>query len=139
MLARLIYVSRSSGPRATDLAHILRTSRTNNARGGLTGALCLLDGVYMQYLEGEERAVEALFAVIERDPRHAQPRVLDRSFIAARAFSGWSMALLVWDERIKAVLRPGSPQAALDLYATPACQAASTFRALARTPNWMAL
>jgi hypothetical protein len=139
MLARLIYTSMVPSLRAGDVADILRASRTNNAATGVTGALCHLDGAYMQYLEGDDLVLDKLYAVIERDARHASPRVLDRSFLAVRTFPDWSMALLRWDERIKAVFYAFSSPQPLALYRTPAQQAAPMFRALARTPNWATL
>lgn len=139
MLARLIYASRAPSLRAGDVADILKTSRRNNPACGITGALCYLDGAYMQYLEGDEVDIAKLYAVIERDSRHVAPVVLDRSFLALRTFPDWSMALLRWDERIKAVFHAVSPVQPLDLYRIPADGAASVFRALARTSNWVPL
>lgn len=139
MLYRLIYVSRARAFRSDDVASILKQSRENNAPAGVTGALCLLDGVYMQYLEGPQAAVERLYARILDDDRHQQVKLLDRGPAPARVFADWSMALLDWDERIRAVfLLHGMPQP-LDLYATPSDQAAALFGALARTPGWVPL
>lgn len=139
MLARLIYASKARGFNAADLADILRVSRSDNRRDGITGALGLLDGVYVQYLEGDEHVVEALYARIAVDQRHRVPAVLDRTFIAVRAFPEWSMALLHWDERIRALARRHGVGDAQTLYELAPQQAAPFFRALAATPNWMAL
>ncbi|WP_234196495.1 BLUF domain-containing protein [Pseudacidovorax sp. NFM-22] len=139
MIYRLIYASRAQVFRSEDVAGILRQSRENNPAAGVTGALCLLDGVYMQYLEGSQAAVEHLYGRILDDERHRQLRLLDRGPTPARVFPHWSMALLDWDERIRAVfLRHGMPLP-LDLYATPSDQAAELFGALARTPSWVPL
>jgi hypothetical protein len=93
----------------------------------------------MQYLEGHEADIARLYAAIECDSRHVAPVVLDRSFLAVRTFPDWSMALLRWDERIKAVFHGVLPGQPLNLYRLPADGAASVFRALARTPNWAPL
>ncbi|WP_295528197.1 BLUF domain-containing protein [uncultured Pseudacidovorax sp.] len=139
MIYRLIYASRARAFRSDDVAGILRQSRDNNAAASITGALCLLDGVYMQYLEGPQAAVERLYSIILADDRHQQVKLLDRGPAPARVFADWSMALLDWDERIRAVfLLHGMPQP-LDLYATPSDQAAALFGALARTPGWVPL
>ena len=140
MLKRLIYGSRAVDANSTNLRAILTASRTGNPKAGITGALCLLDGVYMQYLEGDERVVEALYARIEIDPRHRAPVVLDRTFIAVREFPEWSMALLAWDERIKAImgLHGLRPPGTTPRDIAPD-QAAAFFRALAATPNWVSL
>ncbi len=139
MLARLIYASKARGFHSADLADILQVSRTDNPAAGITGALALLDGVYMQYLEGDEQAVEALYARIAIDTRHREPVVLDRTFIAVRAFPEWSMALLRWDERIRGLAQRHGLEAPGTLYDLAPMQAAAFFRALAATPNWMAL
>lgn len=136
MLVRLIYASLAPAPRATDLADILRTSRTKNSKIAITGALCYLDGAYMQYLEGEEHAVRDLYAAIEVDRRHVAPRVLERCAIAAQFFPAWSMSLLTWDDRIKTIFEGFGLKQPLNLYNTPGENAAAIFRALARTPNW---
>ncbi|RTD84282.1 BLUF domain-containing protein [Variovorax atrisoli] len=139
MLARLVYVSKARGFRRAELNDILQVSRARNERVGITGALCVLDGVYMQYLEGQDAAVEALYKRIEVDPRHQDVTVLDRTFIAARVFSDWAMALLSSDERIKAAMERHGLAKGQSLHEIdPAC-AAALFRALAQTPNWLTL
>jgi len=52
-MIRLIYVSKALQRLPLDLKEILAVSMTNNAQKGITGALCVLNGVYLQYLEGE--------------------------------------------------------------------------------------
>jgi hypothetical protein len=139
MLARLIYASKAIGLRAADLADILEVSRVDNPKAGITGALGLLDGVYLQYLEGDDAALEALYARIQIDLRHRDPVVLDRTFIAVRAFPEWSMALLHWDERIRAVARRHGLDPSQSPYDIAPAAVAPFFRALAATPNWVAL
>jgi hypothetical protein len=139
MLARLIYASKANAFRAADLADILEVSRTDNPKAGITGALGLLDGVYLQYLEGDDAALEALYAKIQVDRRHREPVVLERTFIAVRAFPEWSMALLRWDERIRAVAQRHGLGPSQSPYDIAPNVVAPFFRALAATPNWMAL
>jgi hypothetical protein len=139
MLARLIYASKAAAFRAADLADILEVSRTDNQKAGITGALGLLDGVYLQYLEGDDAALEALYAKIQVDLRHQAPVVLDRTFIAVRAFPGWSMAMLRWDERIRAVAHRHGLGPSKSPYDIAPAGVAPFFRALAATPNWVAL
>ncbi|MDH6165506.1 hypothetical protein M2282_000634 [Variovorax boronicumulans] len=140
MLKRLIYGSQAVEANPTNLRAILAASRTGNPKAGVTGALCLFEGVYMQYLEGDEGAVETLYARIETDARHRTPVVLDRTFIAVRQFPEWSMALLAPDDRIKAIMGlhglrlPGTTTRDI-----APDHAAAFFRALAATPNWMPL
>ena len=136
MLARLIYRSMSRGPSAGDVESILRASRRNNREVGVTGALCHFQRNYMQYLEGDEAAIECVMANIAEDPRHANLTVLEYRFIAARAFPRWSMALLVWDEQVREVL---GPLADMGLNGIQPSEAAPVFRALTRTPQWVSL
>lgn len=75
------------------LSELLAQCRRNNAALGLTGMLLYSDGNFMQALEGEEEAVDALLAKIAKDRRHTGMRVLWRRPIAQRLFDGWSMAL----------------------------------------------
>ncbi len=90
----------------------------------------------MQYLEGDEAAIECVMANIAEDPRHANLTVLESRFIVARAFPRWSMALLVWDEQVREVL---GPLADMGLNGIQPAEAAPVFRALTRTPQWVSL
>ncbi|MGJ7486866.1 BLUF domain-containing protein [Variovorax sp. LT2P21] len=136
MLIRLVYASRSHNQSAQDLPAILEWSRRVNPDLGVTGVLCYLDGVYMQYLEGEESAVDALFKRIQTDERHQGVTPLERRAIAKRAFPEWSMALLDWNDNTRAIFRSFSPDARLDLYAADPSTAAPMLRALVRAPGW---
>lgn len=95
MLIQLTYASRTSrvlGP--ADIKDILGASQRNNARAGITGALCLNNGIFLQQLEGDRAAVNALYHRLLKDPRHRDTAVLDFSEIPCRRFAGWSMGLL---------------------------------------------
>ena len=62
MLIQLTYASRCShalGP--ADIKDILGASQRNNARLGVTGALCLNNGIFLQQLEGDRTVVNALY------------------------------------------------------------------------------
>jgi hypothetical protein len=74
-----------------DIEHILSASRTNNHRRGITGMLLYLGGNFLQVLEGEREAIEALFDIIERDPRHHRIIRLFTHGITQRDFPDWSM------------------------------------------------
>ena len=61
MLIQLTYASRTSKTLVpTDLAAILAASQRNNARVGVTGALCLANGIFLQQLEGDRSSVSQL-------------------------------------------------------------------------------
>jgi hypothetical protein len=136
MLIRLVYASRSLNHSAEDLPAILDRSRRVNPQLEVTGVLCYLDGVYMQYLEGEENTVDALFASIRADSRHQGATPLEQRPISTRAFPQWSMVLLDWDDNTRAIFRSFSPEARIDLYAADPSTAAPMLRALARDSGW---
>jgi hypothetical protein len=75
-----------------ELETLLATCRRNNAALGISGALVYADGSFMQVLEGDEDTVRALYARIERDPRHHDLIVLDEGAEPVREFGDWSMA-----------------------------------------------
>ena len=52
------------------LLELLATSRRNNEQSGITGMLLYNERRFPQVLEGNEAAVSATSARIERDPRH---------------------------------------------------------------------
>lgn len=57
MLVQLTYASHATqtlGP--ADVKDILQTSQRNNAAVGVTGALCLANGIFLQQLEEIGRA-----------------------------------------------------------------------------------
>lgn len=137
MLTRLIYVSRALSPLPLDLKDILASARKNNGGLGLTGALCFLDGVYMQYLEGEQEIIDTLYLRIRDDSRHSQVRMLERRKIQERVFPTWSMALVTWNDDVRAIFEKHSPGQKLDLHAAEPAAAATMFKAFAVTSNWM--
>lgn len=91
-MIRLVYLSFATVPfTQADLDDLLRTSRRNNARSGVTGMLLFRDGDFLQVLEGEEAPVRETFDRIEQDPRHDGVRVIDESSVAQREFNDWAM------------------------------------------------
>ncbi len=116
MLVRALYVSRSVGPQTgTVTAQILAECEAHNAAHGITGVLCQGQGLYVQVLEGERGAVNALYARIARDPRHHDVQLLSFGEIAARRYPGWSMAHVVLPDDGDAMVRLQHPE--FDLYA----------------------
>ena len=122
-----------------EIKDILLAAKKNNPVLGVTGALCFLDGIYLQYLEGEASGVNALYKKIEADPRHSDTRLLVHDQISQRAHPKWSMALLTGNEETKAIFRLFNPDSALDAYATDPATVSSLLQAWSHTPNWMTL
>jgi hypothetical protein len=112
-LSRLIYASRAvEALKPEDVEQILATSRTNNARVGVTGALMFGAREFLQCLEGSREAVNATYARILRDPRHADVLILDYREVARRWFAGWGMHQVppLWSSR-QVLLRYGEREA----------------------------
>lgn len=77
MLIQLTSESRTAailGP--GDVKDILQISDRNNQAAGITGALCLSNGIFLQQLEGDRTAVNALYHRILKDSRHKDPAIL---------------------------------------------------------------
>lgn len=92
-MKRLIYYSAAtSGMDPQQLDALLERSRAKNARLGITGALFFCEGSFMQVLEGPTAAVEALYATIAADERHAGHIVVLDEPVAERLFQAWAMA-----------------------------------------------
>jgi hypothetical protein len=90
-----IYVSAAVTPMTPrELTGLLLAARSNNRRLGISGILVHQAGSFFQVLEGEPDRVAALFAHIERDPRHHKVLVLAQQTVASRAFAEWSMGFV---------------------------------------------
>jgi hypothetical protein len=95
MLIQLTYASRTTrilGP--ADVKDILTTSQRNNAAAGVTGALCLANGIFLQQLEGDRNVVNQIYTRILDDERHKDTAILDFGEISARCFGQWNMGLI---------------------------------------------
>jgi FAD-dependent sensor of blue light len=88
----LAYESQASVPlTAPDLLDLLRHSRANNARLGVTGILLYRHGTFLQVLEGPRAQVDELYATIARDPRHHDVSTVLAEDRRGRRFPDWTM------------------------------------------------
>jgi len=101
---QLIYRSQATHPICpTELDALLFRSRPKNARTGITGLLVYHDRTFLHWIEGETRAVQALYRKIRLDPRHMDTTVLIETAAARRKFAAWNMGLFnadlhpLWD------------------------------------------
>ncbi len=97
---RLIYASQSRiapGDSQDQLGSIFTTARRKNRSLGVTGALIVTDGAFVQALEGEEDVVRGLYADISRDERHDQVTMVEAQVVPARTFGRWAMAKVATD------------------------------------------
>lgn len=94
------------------LRSLVKRAREANAAAGITGCLVFDRRHIVQVLEGERQAVEALFARIQRDPRHECIRMLWQGMAHRREFADRPMACfnLAWRRMAGAC----EPQEALD-------------------------
>ena len=114
MLERIVYVSRVSADPGADLGAgpgsgigsealygIVREAHARNPAAGLTGALLLVDGCFVQLLEGPAVPLAAAFGRIGNDPRHGRIEIRTREKALCRLFPGQALAL-----RTRACLDP---------------------------------
>jgi len=93
-LLQLCYYSVPNLSSDADIDQILETSKKNNRRDGLTGAMLLGDGYFLQVLEGSRTRVTACLSRILADPRHTSPVLIGAQPMIERAFLGWEMNLI---------------------------------------------
>jgi hypothetical protein len=138
MLIQLTYASRTSGALGPgDVKDILASSKRNNNQAGVTGALCLNNGIFLQQLEGDKLAVNALYHRILRDARHREPAVLDFSEIAHRRFSGWSMGLLTSLDENRQIFLKYSSSSNFDPYAMSTSTLRAFFGEIVENMRWL--
>jgi hypothetical protein len=53
--------------------------------------LTVVDGEFLQVIEGPKASIDLLVGLLERDPRHTAMHVLERRVVAERAFGDWEM------------------------------------------------
>jgi hypothetical protein len=94
-LSRIVYVSRSCHPFGqTELTELTRRASAKNRLVNVTGSLIYCDGMFMQWLEGEEVAVREVFSRIANDPRHRDVHELAFRPAVGRVFPEWGMLLV---------------------------------------------
>ena len=138
MLIQLTYASRTSrilGP--GDVKDILAASHRNNARDGITGALCLNNGIFLQQLEGDRAAVNVLYHRLLKDTRHQDTAVLDFGEIPHRRFTSWSMGLLASLETNRQLFLKYSASADFDPYGMSTLTIRSFFDEVLHNIRWL--
>jgi len=88
----LTYVSSASGLYDTDTyRNIALHSQAFNGARSITGMLLIYNETIIQFLEGPEVEVSALYRRIEVDNRHQSPILISTRQRDAREFPDWSM------------------------------------------------
>jgi hypothetical protein len=80
------------------LDDILRVSKRNNMRDGITGILMYHDNLFFQVIEGNQGGVEALWKRIQQDSRHGSVALMWSGEVAERSFSDWAMGFAGSDQ-----------------------------------------
>jgi hypothetical protein len=93
---QIVYMSTASWSMSeVELGELLRQARQGNEQRGITGALVYGNGQFMQIMEGEQAALETLYAHLGQDRRHKSLFKLADRAIPARRFAEWSMGFQV--------------------------------------------
>jgi hypothetical protein len=116
-----------------ELLAILKKSKANNPKSGVTGALCFSEGIFIQVLEGGRLAVSKLYNRIASDSRHSDVVLLGYEEIEERRFAGWSMGQVNMQRLNPALLLKYSECAKLDPYAVSGKVSMALFEELVAT------
>jgi hypothetical protein len=88
----IAYVSVAASPMSDpDIVELLRRSRINNERHGITGALLYHRDRFIQIIEGDDDTVRSRYATIAADDRHRNVRTMREKRIPERQFPQWTM------------------------------------------------
>lgn len=136
-MIRLIYASRAVNLGPADVKDILASSRRNNQKLAVTGALSLSNGIFLQCLEGERSAVNAVYHHILRDKRHTKPEVLSLEEITQRQFTSWNMGLIASTTENTVLFLKYSPTAEFDPYGMSAPALKEFFTEVMSSARWL--
>ncbi len=97
-LVNLIYTSiESEHFDKTTIGRLLVQARLHNSSHSITGLLIYHGGVFIQWIEGLESDVQALWSRIQKDVRHQSIVQIEYGPISQRFFPDWSMGHLEAD------------------------------------------
>jgi hypothetical protein len=82
--------------------------REKNKQLTITGVLLLIQGKFVQYIEGPAEEIDKVYESISHDSRHTDMILLDAGDLNQRQFNDWSMAYKeVSDTQIKEIIGDG--------------------------------
>ena len=97
--------SQSQVLKKQDIEELLFQIREKNKRLAITGILLLIQGKFVQYIEGNSTEIDRVYSRIKKDSRHNELILLDSGKLESRQFKDWSMAYKkVGDEEIRDIL-----------------------------------
>lgn len=95
MVYELCYKSKVvEGIKEQDFIKILKSSKNNNDRDDITGALVYHAGVFFQIVEGPKIKILELYDRLLKDVRHFDVKLIWRGLKSERTFADWDMAFL---------------------------------------------
>lgn len=120
-LIRILYISRATfevAPEADgdspgaqsapaippEVEQILLESRVNNRQAGVVGMLFYDAGHFFQCIEGDRKAVEALYRRLLKDSRHRDLKLLGRNRLEKLSYPDWSMKYVPVDRHARQLL-----------------------------------
>jgi hypothetical protein len=118
-----------------ELISILKKSKANNPRLGVTGVLCFSEGIFLQVLEGGRSAVSQLYNRIACDARHTSVELLCFDEIGERRFAGWSMGQVNMSRLNPALLLKYSERPTLDPFSVSGQVSMALFHELMATAS----
>ena len=100
-LVRLAYyaenrISPQAGEMADQVGEFLASAAGTHRLASITGGMIYDSCWFGQVLEGEEKAIAALYEEIAQDPRHGEIVLLEHVYITSRRFTYWWMAAATW-------------------------------------------
>lgn len=112
-LIRMTYASKATFTLPSDqkegynrnVINILTTSRRQNRKNKLVGALYFGNSYFFQCLEGTQQNIDTLYAKLEKDERHTELKVLSLEPIEKFAFSSWEMKYAAIDQEVSSFLK----------------------------------
>ncbi|MFD2164926.1 BLUF domain-containing protein [Thalassotalea euphylliae] len=88
----IVYISKACQQFSQeDLNRLAQKAMEKNGQLDVTGFLSLHDDRFIQYIEGDENTVEALFQTIRLDERHKVIKTLSKPLANGRNFPKWRM------------------------------------------------
>ena len=97
-MRQLLYVSTSNHLMSQeDLKELLKTCIKGNTAHHVTGVLTYVYNRFIQCIEGKQEDIEQLITNIRKDERNKSVSVLRDIEIKDRAFNGWSMGYVKYD------------------------------------------
>ena len=95
----IIYMSAATGfMKDDDLLTLLNECQEKNSINDISGILLYKDGSFMQYIEGEQKNIKALYNKICWDKRHRHVIKIQEGNSRERIFEGWTMGFYNMDK-----------------------------------------